>query len=266
MEYTIFDMIRTGTTMFADFREGGVVGVDALKEAMRNKGIDAKIFGRPLPGVEEGWTELLSNVHGIGISTTKDHDFRYLSDLASETQKKDNQFAIHAGEENRSDIEDAIELHPDHLVHMCAATKKDLRIIADKGIPVVVCPRSNFVTGVAPPGIGAMMEEGITVGVGTDNVMLNAANMFSECECISKLFLRDDVQALKICTMGGANVLKEDSIGSIEEGKRANIMVINDESYNMHGVKDPISGVVRRARADDVLATIHEGVLTWKQG
>jgi cytosine/adenosine deaminase-related metal-dependent hydrolase len=262
MEATVLDMIATGTTTFADFREGGISGAKALRDATKDRPIDVKIFGRPNGGDLDA---LLKVVDGIGISTTNDFDLEYLSDLVEEVRREDGQIGIHAGEKDRSDIEDAVGLQPDHLVHMCAATKDDLRMVGDENIPVVVSPRSNLVTDVMKAPIREMIEEGITVGVGTDNVMLNSTDMLSESEFISKLFLMDDREVLKMCTMNGAKVLKEDDIGSIEEGKKANMMIINDGSYNMRGVTDPIRGVVRRARPDDISVVIQDGEIVWKR-
>ena len=57
--------------------------------------------------------------------------------------------AVHAGEKNAEDIDDAIALEPDLLIHCTYATKKQLRECADRQIPIAVCPRSNWALGVA---------------------------------------------------------------------------------------------------------------------
>ncbi len=256
MRASLLDMKCCGITAFADFREGGVAGVHALKEACI-KGIKPIILGRPDGDVEE----VLKITDGIGMSSTNDYPWDYLEGISELTKKKDKLFAIHAGEANRTDIDDALKLSPDFLVHLTYADHKNLKTVADKNIPVVVCPRSNFVTGVGRsrtrPPIEEMIELGITVAIGTDNVMLNSVNMFSETEFVAKAFLRDDKQVFTLGTLNGAKMLGlEDRMGSIVEGKAANLMIVDRESNNMRGVKNPISGIVRRTRPDDIMAVI----------
>jgi cytosine/adenosine deaminase-related metal-dependent hydrolase len=48
-------------------------------------------------------------------------------------------------------------------------------------------------------------------------------------------------------------------VGSIEEGKTANLVVIRNDTPNMRGVKNSIRGVVRRATRNDIAAVIYEG-------
>ena len=72
--------------------------------------------------------------------------------------------AIHAGEAANDDISDAISLEPDFLVHMNHATKEDMKDVASAGIPVVVCPRSNLVTGVGLPDVKRMTEKELRFG------------------------------------------------------------------------------------------------------
>lgn len=256
MRSSLLDMKFCGTAAFADFREGGVVGVRALKEAII-KEIKSIVLGRPDGDIEA----VLRITDGIGMSGTNDYAWDYLEEVAELTKKKDKLFAIHAGEANRTDIDNALRLDPDFLVHMTYADNKDLKKVADKNIPVAVCPRSNFMTGVGlswtKPPIKEMIDLGITVAIGTDNVMLNSVNMFSEMEFVAKAFLRDDREVFTLCTLNGAKILGLDkSMGSIVEGKTAHLMIINGESNNMRGVKSPMSGIVRRARPDDIRAVV----------
>lgn len=84
--------------------------------------------------------------------------------------------------------------------------------------------------------------------------------MFSEMEFISKIFRRDEREVLKMCTLNSAQVLKEaEFIGTIEEGKKANLVVIRTDTPNMRNVRNPIKGVVRRATRNDIAAVIYEG-------
>lgn len=263
MRRSLFDMIETGTCAFADFREGGILGVAALNKALEGLEIYSMVLGRPTE-LESPLPTLLSEVRrvllqsdGLGLSGTNDLDLELLKEILTCTRDLKKLFAIHAGEKNRSDIEKALSLEPDLLIHLTNATKKDIDDVAEEGIPVVVCPRSNFVTGAGMAPIAEMLEAGIRVAAGTDNVMLNSVNMFAEMEFMSKVFSIEDRQVFKICTLNGSFVMGPDSTGSIEKGNKANLMILNGGSNNLAGIKNPISGITRRARPDDILAVLH---------
>ncbi len=263
MRKSLLDMVETGTCAFADFREGGVVGVAALNKALEGIKLHSMVLGRPAES-ELPLQVLLAEVRrillhstGLGMSGANDLDPELLENIATSTRQHKKFFAIHAGEKNTSDIEKALSLEPDLLIHLTNATKRDLEYVADADIPVVVCPRSNLITGAGMAPVSEMLEAGIKVAAGTDNVMLNSVNMFSEMEFMSKVFSIDDRQVFKICTLNGSFVMGPDSTGSIQKGNKANIMILNGNSNNLAGIKNPISGITRRARPDDILSVFH---------
>lgn len=260
---SLLDMIDTGTCAFADFREGGFLGVAALNKALEGLELRSLIFGRPaepdlpLQVVLSEVRRILLRSDGLGMSGANDLDMNLLQEITTCTRERKKLFAIHAGEKNRSDIEKALSLEPDLLIHLTHAGKKDLDEIAQAKIPVVVCPRSNFVTGAGMAPIAEMLEAGIRVAAGTDNVMLNSVNMFAEMEFMSKIFSIDDRQVFKICTLNGSFVMGPDSMCSIEKGNKANLMILNGDSNNLAGIQDPVGGITKRARPDDILAVLH---------
>jgi cytosine/adenosine deaminase-related metal-dependent hydrolase len=263
MRSSLLDMIETGTYAFADFREGGVLGVAALNKALEGLKLYSMVLGRPaepeLPSqaVLDEVRRILLRCNGLGMSGTNDLDLELLEEIATCTRRSKKLFAVHAGEKDRSDIEKALSLEPDLLIHLTNATKRDLESVADAGIPIVVCPRSNFITGAGMAPIAEMLEAGIKVAAGTDNVMLNSVNMFSEMEFMSKIFSVEDRQVFKICTLNGSFIMGSDSTGSIKKGNKANLMILNGSSNNLTGIKNPISGITRRARPDDILSVLH---------
>ncbi len=273
MKATISDMIKTGTCAFADFREGGVAGVKALNEALKTPysetpylntgttgtgtgaghGIAARIFGRP---VNED-ISYLDICDGTGLSSTSDLELGIVKEITRQTKEKRKKFAIHAGERDSSDIASAIELQPDFLVHLTHAGNKEIRAVADADIPVVTCLRSNILTRSGIPPVLKMLDEGILVAAGTDNVMLNSVNMFSEMEFLAKTNLYDDRQVFKLCTLNGAKMLGlDEELGSIKNGKKAKLMVLTKKSNNMQGIRNPLGSLVRRARPDDIIGII----------
>jgi cytosine/adenosine deaminase-related metal-dependent hydrolase len=251
MKRTLRDMVATGTFAFADFRESGPEGVKMLLEAISDSKLSARILGRP----DYNSIDVHELCWGLGISSTRDFESSKVMDAVCRARERSIVVAVHAGEAGRDDIVDALSLDPDIMVHLCHASVEDLEKIADAGIGVVVCPRSNLLTGSGLPNVKEMINLGINVGVGTDNIMLNSPNMFSEMEFLSKILLHDDRQVFKMCTLNGAKIMGIDHMaGSISIGKEARLMVIDKLSDNMCGSSDPLASVVRRARPSDILA------------
>lgn len=251
MRRTLLEMIATGTCAFADFREGGFEGVELLLEALEGVPLISKILGRP----HGGSVDLHEACWGLGISSTRDIQQEILLEAVRLTRGRGKAVAVHAGEASREDIEEALLLDPDFLVHLCNASEQDLEKIAASGTPVVICPRSNLVTGVGLPSVKKFLDLGIKIGVGTDNAMLNSPDMFLEMEIISKALLHDDRQVFKMCTLNGARIMGIDNkTGSIDVGKEGRVMVIDDRSNNLWGSIDPLASIVRRARPSDIKA------------
>ena len=233
-------MQRTGTAAFLDFREFGVEGARALREAAEGLGIEAFVFG-------SDDTAVLDVADGYGASGANDNDFAAERAAARE---RGVPFAIHAGEPDATDIHPALDLAPDLLVHMVHAEAEHLERVADQGTPIAVCPRANRVLGVGRPPIGTLLEY-TDVALGTDNVMLNAPSMFREMEYTAKTFGLDSGTILRMATTAGAEAVGLDC-GVIEPGRRAALLVLDAGSDNLAGVADPVDAVVRRASALDV--------------
>jgi len=253
MRRSLEQMLATGTIAFADFREGGAEGVAMLEEALGAMPLLARILGRPLPGK----TEMPEGSWGLGISSTRDLSEEIVGALMAQARAAGQAVGIHAGEAGRDDIMSALALEPDFLVHLSRANEDDLRAVARSGLPVVVCPRSNLLTGSGLPEVKMMVSQEICVAVGTDNVMLNSPDMFEEMHLLNRVLLHDDRQVFKMCTLNGAKVTGLDQrLGSILEGKEARVMVLNKNSNNLWGSMDYLSSIVRRAGPSDIIAIL----------
>ena len=245
---TLADMAATGTGHCADFREGGAAGARLLQELAGGR---ATVLGRATE--EEAVEDVLRCADGLGFSGANDLPRDALFAMAQKAKDRGKMVGIHAGELDRSDIDTALELMPDFLVHMTHATARDIRRARDRGLPVVVCPRSNAAAGAGCPPVKAMAEAGLLLGLGTDNVMINAPDMFAELEWTSKAFLHDDARALRMATLDGARLLGLGGRkGSIAPGKDADLLVLSQNSNNLRCSKNQLSSLVRRARPDDI--------------
>ena len=233
-------MERSGTGAFVEFREGGLGGIEEINAALTGSDMTSVVLGRET-------IEAMDAADGFGASGTNDGEFGAERTATREAAKL---FGIHAGEVDSTDINPALDLDPDFLVHMTHAERLHLERVADSEIPVAVCPRSNVVTGVGRPPIEALAERTM-VALGTDNVFLNSPSMFREMAFTAKLYDLPADEVLRMATVNGAEMAGLDS-GLIEAGRPARLLVLNGDSDNLTGYRDPVRAVVRRAETADV--------------
>jgi 5-methylthioadenosine/S-adenosylhomocysteine deaminase len=154
--------------------------------------------------------------------------------------------------------------------HCVWVDPKDMDILKAKNVGVAHCPSSNMklASGAAP--VVAMLAKGIAVGLGTDGPAgsNNDFDMFEEADLAAKLqkFVRNDPQALpatqafEMATMGGARVLGlEKEIGSLETGKRADMISVDLDAPNAVPLYDVYSQLVYALKGSNVRDVIVNG-------
>jgi 5-methylthioadenosine/S-adenosylhomocysteine deaminase len=154
-----------------------------------------------------------------------------------------------------------------HCIWIDAA---DIALLAKSQAGCVHNPSSNMMlaSGVAP--VQAMLSAGVRLGLGTDGPAgsNNDLDMMEEMDLAAKLqkITRLDPQALgakqavEMATIGGARALHmENEIGSLEAGKKADLIVINLNEANAVPLYDVYSQIVYALKASDVLDTIIGG-------
>jgi 5-methylthioadenosine/S-adenosylhomocysteine deaminase len=147
-----------------------------------------------------------------------------------------------------------------HAIWLDAA---DLGILKAHGTGIAHCPSSNMklASGVAP--VTRMLALGLAVGLGPDGPAgsNNDFNMFEEMDLAAKLqkVTTMDPQALpataalEMATRGGARVLgMEDMIGSLEPGKRADLITVRLDRPHAAPLYDVVSQLVYALKASDV--------------
>jgi cytosine/adenosine deaminase-related metal-dependent hydrolase len=240
MRRTLRLMAQTGTVSCLDFRESGLAGARALREAARSVSVEPFVLG-------SGDASVLDVADGYGASGANDDDFTAERAAARDAGVP---FAIHAGEPDATDIHPALDLHPDLLVHMVHATDEHLERVATMSVPVAACPRTNAVLGVGRAPIRELLDH-TTVALGTDNVMLNPPSMFREMAYTAREFDVTAREVLHMATAAGAEIAGLDC-GVIAPGRRAALLVLDGDSDNLCGSADPVEAVVRRATGLDV--------------
>ena len=145
----------------------------------------------------------------------------------------------------------------------------DMAILAKRHVGVSHNPESNMklASGTAP--VPKYLAAGVPLGLGTDGAASNNdLDMFEamrQAALLHKLVSGDPRvvpahTALEMATIGGARVLgMEKDIGSLEPGKRADLLVVGMRQARQTPLYDPISHLVYVTRGDDVETTIVNG-------
>ena len=172
-------------------------------------------------------------------------------------------------------LEDLGLLSPRLLVaHGVYLSDEDIRLLAEHDVAVAYNPSSNMKLASGIARIPDLLAAGVRVGLGTDsNLSNNNLDMFEEMRIgamLQKLAQSDASvlpcdQILRMATIDAAACLGlADQIGSIEVGKRADLILVDLRAPHMWPVlPEPISNVVEQlvysASAGDVLTTIVDG-------
>ena len=155
-----------------------------------------------------------------------------------------------------------------HCVHI---NDEDISLLSQNMVKVIHNPESNMklASGIAP--VPDMLSSGITIGLGTDGCASNNdLDLFSEMDTTAKLHkinnmdttVMDALTVLRMATIEGAKALGIANItGSLEKGKRADIIIIDSNKPHLVPLYNPYSHLVYSAKGSDVSHTIINGRL-----
>jgi 5-methylthioadenosine/S-adenosylhomocysteine deaminase len=155
--------------------------------------------------------------------------------------------------------------------HMVWPTDDDILTLARRGVGVGHCPQSNMklAAGVAP--VPAMLKAGVAVGLGTDGaVSNNDVDMWEEIDTAAKLHkviskdptVLNTREALEMATIRGARAIhQEKEIGSLEPGKKADLIIVDIGSIHQTPIYNIFSQLVYATKASDVQTVMINGRL-----
>ncbi len=163
------------------------------------------------------------------------------------------------------------------VAHAGWATKGEVSMLGKTETKVAHCPISNMklaVGAVAP--LPEMLENDVVVSLGTDSAASNnSLDLFEEMKVAALLQkmhrwnprILTAQKALDMATIEGARALgMQDKLGSIEVGKKADLILVDFKKPRLTPVHDVISNLVYSARGSDVWATIVNGKVLMKDG
>lgn len=158
-----------------------------------------------------------------------------------------------------------------HCVHV---DERDLRKLREYDVAVGVCPRINAQLGMGVAPIGEFMRAGLRMGLGTDSpAATDSTDMLIEMRlgmlvqrAVNESQFLDSASVLEMATIGGARALKmDDRIGSIEVGKRADLIAVDLSGSHQTPTSDPVSAVVNTCNGTDVLMTMVDGTTLYEK-
>ncbi len=292
---SIAEMIRSGTTTFADM----YFFMDKTADAVLSSGIRANLSrgllteeGGTFAKIEEG-AELHNKWHGkgegrirvdLGPHAPYTCSPEYLEQIVKTAKELNTGIHIHLSESRKEleTIKEQYGLSPVEYLdkagifdlntlaaHCVYLSDSDMEILKRKGVNVLNNPGSNLKLGNGFAPVQRLLKEGINVCLGTDGpASNNNLNMFEEISLaalINKGITEDPTavsayEALRMATINGAKALgRENETGSIEPGKKADIILVDTEKPHFYPKGDPFASLVYSAQASDVCTVICNG-------
>lgn len=291
------EMIKSGTTSFCDMYLFAKEVARATADSGMRGWLGEVLYDFPSPnyGAPENGIAYLEELmaeyrdHPL-ISITVDPHAVYtcspdlLKRLKGVAEKHGVAYVIHLSE-TRDEVESCLAkygntpvMHLDSLGildsqvvadHCVVLTEEEIGLLAERGVKVVHCPESNMklASGVAP--VVELLAAGVTVGLGTDGAASNNdVDMFGEMDTAAKLHkvrrldptVMSAETTLRLVTLGGAKLLGAQSrIGSLEPGKKADLIVLDMNKPHLTPMYNIPSHLVYAARGSDVAHSVING-------
>lgn len=207
-----------------------------------------------------------ANEHGVGVSI-------HMSESPYELQYSKDTFGMTSVE-----MFESIGFFdgPTIAAHMVWPTDKEISILAERGVGVVHNPTSNMkiASGISP--VAKMLDAGVLIGLGTDGAASNNdLDMWEEMRLATFLQKVDrmDPTVLSAATVlamatrsGAAAIGLGDTIGSIEVGKRADIIQVAFDDVHHIPTYDVISHLVYVSDEQDVASVVVDGKILMQDG
>ena len=164
---------------------------------------------------------------------------------------------------------------PTFAAHCVWVTEEDMALMKEKGVSPVHNPTSNMKLGSGFAPIPRMLELGLNVALGTDGAASNNnLNMMEEMHLAAVLHngfthdptLMKPTQVLNMATRNGARLQGRSDTGSLEVGKKADIIAIDLTRPHLFPNVDPLALMTYSAQGSDVVMTMVDGRILYENG
>lgn len=303
-ELAALECIRTGTTTVCDMYYFEPAIADAIDRAGLRGLVAPAIAGFPTPddleqknaafAVAKQLSKKYKNHSRLRVGLGPHAPYTVSDDLfraSAETAKTlDIPLHIHVSEtleENQTSLKQhgkspVARLHalgvtgPKTIfAHGVVLSDDDIALIAKTGTSIIHNPESNMKLSCGSAPIGKLLQAGVKVGLGTDGAASNNnLNLFEEMGSAAKLHRLSkhaepltSRDVLRMATLGGAHALGlGHETGSLEIGKRADLIALETEHAHLYPRHDWMSHLVYSASGMEVAATICDGKILFEKG
>ena len=305
MEMAVLEMLACGTTSFSDMywrpmitqkvigesgikaditrvMMGGGPDVDYLTYPNRTESLEFfKTFDRAYDGrLHADWS----------VHAEYTIDEKFAQRWAEEIQGLGGRLHIHLSE-TKSEHEQCIASKgktparwfndlgffnvPTYAAHCVWVSDEDMDLMLEKGVTPVHNPTSNLKLGSGFAPIPKMRDKGLRIALGTDgSASNNNVNMFEEMHMASVIhngYLNDPTvmkpeTVIKMATLNGALAQGRPDTGSLETGKKADIIALNLDAPHLVPDHDTLALVTYSAQASDVCMTMVDGKILYENG
>ena len=160
-----------------------------------------------------------------------------------------------------------------HCVHLA---QPEIELFAERGVSISHNPAANLYLGSGIAPIAACLAAGVNVSLGTDgaasNNMTDMLDAMRLATLVQKGVCRDATavsaeKAVRMATAGGACALGMDhAIGTLELGKKADIVLFDPDKLKSIPMHDPLATIVYSSSAENIDTTIVDGNIVFRQG
>ncbi|NCO66530.1 MAG: amidohydrolase [Candidatus Aquicultor secundus] len=160
-------------------------------------------------------------------------------------------------------------------VHCVQVDEADIDTLVRYGVSIAHCPRCNAKLGMGIAPLPSFLHRGLHVGIGTDSpASNNTMDMFDEMR-IGLLIQRGMTRSsdftaedfVYMATLGGAKAVNmDDTIGSLDPGKEADVVVVDMSHSHQIPTRDPYSALVYTANQENVVLTMVGGKVLYRDG
>ncbi len=305
MEMAILEMLACGTTSFCDMYMRPIITQKCIEKSGIKANLTRVVIGgddttdyKSFPNRLES-LELYKNFNGafedrLHIDWCVHAEYtiadKIAENWAKEIQEIGGRVHIHLAE-TKKEQEECIKRRgktatqwfndlgffnlPCYAAHCVWVTDEDMLIMKEKGVSPVNNPSSNLKLGSGFAPIPKMLDMGLNVALGTDgSASNNNVNMFEEMHLASIIHnglsqdptLMKPEQVIKMATINGAKLQGRPDTGSLEVGKKADIIALNLDAPHLVPDYDTLALITYSAQGSDVCMTMVDGKILYENG
>ncbi len=183
----------------------------------------------------------------------------------SQSSREVHQIRERSGESVTAYLDSMDLLGPDMIAGHCIFVDEDeIELLASSRTHVSHQSGSNAKGGMMAP-IADLKNAGANIGLGTDNMAGDMIEVLRLAVCTARMREADNqalkaIDVLEMATINGAKALGlESEIGSLEAGKKADIVILDYNQAHLYPVIDPVSNLVHNGLGSDVKTVLVDG-------